>query len=142
MDALLMRYLMDLLSKRQFKHIPFYTCRLKSDSRRQVCCALLLELTRHGTQEARQTALEDLDMWLDIWKEQQLGDVQPDELRIILGLVRHPLLAPLQPSFKPLTLPASPQNSKLLVPDKRAAQQVQLKKEYSSWALAVPLATT
>ena len=87
MDELLARYLSNLLAKHQYKLVPFYTCRLKPDTRRQICIALLSQLTRQGDDEAKQAAVEDLDMWFGIWREQQLGDVQPYELDTILEAV-------------------------------------------------------
>ena len=87
MNALLVRYLLDLLSKRHYKLIPFYTCRLSLASRRQVCCALLADLTKHGDQGAKQAAFEDMDSWFHEWRLHELGDVQPDELEAITGSV-------------------------------------------------------
>ena len=88
MDRILEDYLTHLLSKGQYKHTPFYACRLKPEARRRLCCALLLHLTKEGSLEVRQTAVEDLDHWFSFWRDEQLGDVQPDELHAVLDLVR------------------------------------------------------
>lgn len=87
MDELLARYLTHLMSKHRYKLVPLYTCRLSSDARRQVCTALLSELTTQGDEEARQTAVEELDYWFGVWRDQELGDVQPYELDMILEAV-------------------------------------------------------
>lgn len=87
MDGMLERYLMELLGKQQYKLIPFYTCRLKAETRQRVCRALLMQLTRQGSDETRQETLEDLDLWFGLWRDQELGDVQPHELESILESV-------------------------------------------------------
>ena len=85
-DELLCRYLRHLLRQKRYSLIPFYTCRLSAERRRQMCCNVLSQLSKEGDADAKQAAYEDLDRWFGVWRDQELGDVEPDELDVILAL--------------------------------------------------------
>lgn len=86
-DDLLVRYLRHLLSQGKYNLIPFYTCRLSAGARRQMCCDMLSQLSKEGDSEAKQAAYESLDHCFTVWRDQELGDVETNELDIVLELV-------------------------------------------------------
>ena len=92
-DELLLGYLGHLLASGQHALIPAYACRLTAGPRRQIACSLLAHLTLEGSPPARQEAYEQLAQWFAAWAEQGRGDVELDELDIIVRMVPTSLLA-------------------------------------------------
>lgn len=85
---LISSYLGHLLDERKYDLVPQYTCRVPSQSRRQICCEMLANLTREDDSETQMNIFNSLSACFSDWYQQERGDIEDDELAQIAEMVR------------------------------------------------------